>query len=208
MFILTSQASRFSLFCLQLFLSSRKQKRWGYILPLFMIAFAFLRQLLSPNFFGYFLSSDLLFAAFLFLEYLAVSTFTAKRGVERFSKKWFVLPVLLVLFIPLYIMFTVTYTHHTIVEQAQKYPETESSSYDGKYLLKTEVTKEKAGTYASFSICDPVSREELYQCPKYYRTMDLKKIDWLDDSSYDIEVFSGDTGTDRYLFNNNTWKND
>lgn len=72
-------------------------------------------------------------------------------------------------------MFTLTYTHHTIVEQAQKYPETESTSYDGKYLLKTEVTKEKAGTYASFSICDPVSGEELYQCPKYYRTMDLKK---------------------------------
>lgn len=158
MFILTSQAFRFSLFCLQLFLSSRKQKRWGYILPLFVIAFAFLRQLLSPNFFDYFLSSDLLFAAFLFLEYLAISTFTAKRGVERFSKKWFVLPVLLVLFIP---MFTVTYTHHTIVEQAQKYPETESTSYDGKYLLKTEVTKEETGTYTSFSICDSVSGEEL-----------------------------------------------
>lgn len=86
-------------------------------------------------------------------------------------------------------MFTVTYTHHTIVEQAQKYPETESTSYDGKYLLKTEVTKEETGIYASFSICDPVSGEELYQCPKYYRTMDLKKMDWSDDSSYDIEFF-------------------
>lgn len=36
--------------------------------------------------------------------------------------------------------------------------------------------------------------------------MDLKKIDWVDDTSYTIEVSSGDIGTERYYFDANTWK--
>lgn len=75
---------------------------------------------------------------------------------------------------PIYNVYSNLYTSHDCGASA-RVPRNGSTSYDGKYLLKTEVTKEETGIYASFSICDPVSGEELYQCPKYYRTMDLKK---------------------------------
>ena len=210
MTMLSSLIRNLTIILLQSFLSSRKEKRFGYLLPMVFLLLAVLRQLSQPSFLGYIFVFDLLFPAFLWLEYIVVSVFVVKREPKWVSKKLLAAIalsfVLLLSGVYLYGMFSVIKAHQMIIKQAQSYPEKEITSHDGKYLLKTRVTKEESGTYATFSIFDPVSGEELYQCPKHYRTMDLKKIDWMDDASYTIEISSGDIGTEHYYFDANTWE--
>lgn len=145
MSMLSSLIRNLTIILLQSFLSSRKEKRFGYLLPIVFLLLAVLRQLSQPSFLGYLFVFDLLFPAFLWLEYIVVSVFLGKREPKRVSKKLLaaiVLSFLLLLSgVYLYGTFSVVKTHQMIVKQAQSYPEKEITSHEGKYLLKTRVKK-------------------------------------------------------------------
>lgn len=107
--------------------------------------------------------------------------------------------LLAVLFVVvLFYLFPLLSLHINNIVESHEYTPHSIASYDEKYLLTTQkITEGETGTFATFIITDAETERVLFECPDRYRTIDLKFIDW-DEDSYNIVVISGDVGTVRY----------
>lgn len=95
---------------------------------------------------------------------------------------------------------------YTIYHDFYKNEEHKSLSYDNKYTLVEEITKNgfmKAAT-SKFHIINNGTKETVYDCNNFYRTIDLWGV-MFGEKNYDVWVLSSDVGSRCYRYMNNNW---
>ena len=87
-------------------------------------------------------------------------------------------------------------THWVIIDDTHAYEPYSVYSFNDTYILQTLKTEDDTSVYASFNIAMS-DGTIVFECPDRYRTMDLKKIDWVP-GTLDIVIQSEDIGTITY----------